>query len=89
MGSGILGVLIKLLSKMREVNLTAVEKLRDGLIARIDKLHDDGAEAIALHDTERARHEAEMAIMRHRFNNSDQSLNALLLLLKAAPEEGR
>ena len=87
LGGGILGAWIKLRPKMREVNLTAEEKLRDGLIARIDKLEDDVAEAIALRDTERARHEAEMAIMRHRVNNSDQCLDALLLLLKAAPEK--
>ncbi len=38
-------------------------------------------------ETERARHEAEVAILRHSVANSNTCLDAILLLLEAAPEK--
>jgi hypothetical protein len=40
-------------------------------------------------DEKEAQHAAEMAIMRHRVNNSDQCLDALLLLLEQSPGKVR
>lgn len=87
LGGGILGAWIKLRPKMREVNLTAEEKLRDDLIARVQKLESAAETAAAKLEAERARHEAEMSIMRHRVNNADACLDALLMLLKTSPEK--
>ena len=38
-------------------------------------------------EAERARHEAEVAILRHSVANSNTCLDAILLLLEAAPEK--
>ena len=89
-GTGTLGALavwLKTRPETLKANLTAEEKLRDDLMARVTKLEADGVAAAALLEAERARHEAEMRIMRHRVNNSDQCLDALLLLLKTSPEK--
>jgi hypothetical protein len=87
LGSGAVVAWIKLRPKMRELNQSAEERLRDDLMARVEKLETAVEGAAALLQAERAQHEAEMTIMRHRVNNSDQCLDALLLLLKAAPEK--
>lgn len=89
-GTGTLGALavwLKTRPKMREISQTAEDKLRDDLMKRVDKLEADASAAALLREAERTRHEAELAIMRHRVNNSDQCLDALLLLLKTAPEK--
>lgn len=80
LGGGILTAWVKLRPKMRELEKNAEEKLRDDLIARVEKLEKKL-------DEERVSHEAEMTVMRHRLNNSEQCLDALLLLLKAAPNK--
>ncbi|WP_174290995.1 hypothetical protein [Sphingomonas bacterium] len=85
--AGALAVWLKTRPKMREVNLTADEKLREDLLQRVAKLEADAAANALIRENERARHEAELAIMRHRVNNSDQCLDALLLLLKTSPEK--
>lgn len=87
LGGGALTAWLRTRPKMRELNQTAEEKLRDDLIARVQRLEADAVTNAALREAERARHEAEMSIMRHRVNNSDQCLDALLLLLKTAPEK--
>ena len=81
LGGGVLGAWIKNRPKMREVTLTAEEKLRDDLIARVTKLEADVQIRERERDNERARHEAELRMMRHRLNNSDQGIEALLLIL--------
>ncbi len=89
-GTGTLGafaVWIKTRPKMREISLTAEEKLRDDLMKRVEKLEADAAAAAINREAERAQHEAAMQIMRHRVNNSDQCLDALLLLLKTSPDK--
>lgn len=89
-GTGTLGALavwLKTRPKMREVTLTADERLREDLMKRVEKLEADAAAAAIVREAERVRHEAEIAIMRHRVNNSDQCLDALLLLLKTSPEK--
>ena len=83
----LVGIVLKGRVPMRKMKLDADEKLRDDLMARVQKLEADAAAAATLREAERARHEAEMAIMRHRVNNSDQCLDALLLLLKTSPEK--
>ncbi len=84
---GALVAWIKQRPKMRELEQTAEAKLRDDLMERVRKL-EASAEAHAIaREAERLRHEAEMSIMRHRVNNSDQCLDALLLLLKTAPDK--
>ena len=84
---GALVAWIKQRPKMRELEQTAEGKLREDLMERVRKLEADAATQAAIREAERARHEAEMSIMRHRVNNSDQCLDALLLLLKTAPEK--
>ena len=74
LGGGVVTAWVKLRPKMRELEQSAVRKLEA-----------DAATQAAAREAERARHEAEMSIMRHRVNNSDQCLDALLLLLKTAP----
>ena len=69
---------VKTRPKMRELEKTAEEKLRDDLISRVEKLERQGEE-------ERARHEAVVAIMRHRLNNVTQCLDALLMLIEQDP----
>ena len=87
LGGGVVTAWVKLRPKMRELEQTAEGKLRDDLMDRVRKLEADASTQAALREAERARHEAEMSIMRHRVNNSDQCLDALLLLLKTAPEK--
>lgn len=77
---GALVAWVKLRPKMRELNQTAEERLRDDLIARVEKLE-------RKLDEERAHHDAIISLMRHRLNNSDQCVDALLMLLRTAPEK--
>lgn len=72
--------------KMRELEKAADEKLRDDLIKRVDRLERQLENERGRQEVERARHEATLQVMRHRLNNSDQCLDALLLLLEAAPD---
>lgn len=69
-----LGWWIKTRPNMRKLDQDADQRLRDDLIARVDKLE-------RKLDEERAQHEAVVSIMRHRLNNSDQCIEALLLVL--------
>lgn len=59
---------------MRKIDKDADQKLRDDLIHRVEKLE-------RKLDEERASHESIVALMRHRMNNSDQCIEALLLVL--------
>jgi hypothetical protein len=70
---------IKQRPRMKEIQANADERLRTDLITRGEKLE-------RKIDAERDRYEALIAIMRHRLNNSDQCIDALLMLLETAPE---
>jgi signal transduction histidine kinase len=70
---------IKQRPRMKEIQANADERLRTDLITRVEKLE-------RKIDAERDRYEALIAIMRHRLNNSDQCIDALLMLLETAPE---
>ncbi len=83
----LIGIVLKGRVPMRKMKLDADERLREDLMKRVDKLEADAAAQAILREVERTRHEAEIAIMRHRVNNSDQCLDALLLLLKTSPEK--
>ena len=64
--------------KMREIDLSAEEKLRDDLLTRVEKLEQQL-------ETERLRHEADQTINRHRLNHVTQCLDALLMLIEQDP----
>jgi hypothetical protein len=61
--------------RLKEIEQSAEDKLRNDLLTRVEKLEQKI-------DAERERYEALIAIMRHRLNNADQCIDALLLLLK-------
>lgn len=67
---------------MRQIETGSEEQLRAALSIRVEKLE-------RKLDEKEAQHTAEMAIMRHRVNNSDQCLDALLLLLEQSPGKVR
>ena len=83
--------------QMRQLETGSEEKLRADLLARVETLERrlDEERAARQKDEEQARqaadelrrqHERITAIMRHRLNNSDQCIDALLLLLETAPD---
>lgn len=78
-GGGIGAAWIRSRPKMRELEKSAEERLRDDLINRVEKLE-------RKLDEERTQHEAVVTLLRHRLNNSDQCIDALLMLLEAAPD---
>lgn len=65
--------------RMRELSQSADERLRDDLLKRVETLEKKLEE-------ERVSHEAIVGLMRHRLNNADQCLEALLMLLEAADD---
>ncbi|WP_242140884.1 hypothetical protein [Sphingomonas sp. TREG-RG-20F-R18-01] len=78
---------IKQRPRMLELENSAEESLTTKLLARVQKLEEDKALQDARIEVERVRHESQMAIMRHRVNNADACLDALLMLLKTSPEK--
>jgi hypothetical protein len=64
--------------QLRQIETSSEEKLRSDLLHRVETLERKLEEKEAIHA-------AEMAIMRHRVNNSDQCLDALLLLIEQSP----
>ena len=89
-GYAILALLIGAFVKMRPLMASLAAKreatLLDGRAADNTELRDRVTELERRLDSERVRHEAERAIDRHRINNLTQCLDALLLLLEAAPD---
>ncbi|UAK24172.1 hypothetical protein [Sphingomonas nostoxanthinifaciens] len=88
---------LKLRPKMAEIEQTADDRLLTTLTTRVEQLERklDEERQLAASDrrsleqkleAERQRHEAEIALQRHRANNSDQCLDAMILLLKNADE---
>jgi hypothetical protein len=68
------GIWLKTRPTNRKLDIDADQRLREDLISRVEKLE-------RKLDEERAQHEAVVSIMRHRLNNSDQCIEALLLVL--------
>lgn len=65
----------------------ADDSLRKDLLLRVENLERTLDVERRNREAERARHEAQMALMRHRLNNSDQCLDALLMLIETSPEK--
>jgi len=90
-GWGILALLIAAVVKMRPLMAELAAKreatLLDARAADNADLKHRVDELERRLDSERARHEAERSIDRHRINNLTQCLDALLLLLEAAPDK--
>lgn len=85
---------LRWIPKWIENRRLADDSLRADLLQRVETLEKDikeerGARELerARYEAERTRHEAQMALMRHRLNNSDQSLDALLMLLETSPNK--
>lgn len=76
----LLGIIIRQVGPWRKQSIDAEQRLRDDLLKRVEKLE-------KTLDRERARHNAERALDRHRLNNVGQCFDAMLLMLKAAPEK--
>jgi len=66
--------------RLKEIEVDADSDLRKDLLKRVETLE-------RKLDEERAIHEAQIAIMRHRLNNSDQCIDALLMLLETSPDK--
>jgi hypothetical protein len=76
----LIGIIVRQIGPWRKQSMDAEKVFRDGLVLRVQKLeHDIKFQQI--------RHDAEMAVARHRLNNVTQCFDALMLLLKAAPEK--
>jgi hypothetical protein len=75
-----LGVLIRQLVPWRKTRLDADQRLREDLLARVQRLE---------HQLERqqVRHEAERQLDRTSLNNVTQCFDAMLLLIEMAPEK--
>lgn len=75
----LMGIIVRQVGPWRKQSIEAEQRLRDNLLARVEKLE-------RVLDRERVRHEAERALDRHKLNNVTQCLDAVLLMLEAAPE---
>lgn len=76
------GVLIRQIVPWRKQNIDAEQRLREDLLARVEKLE-------STLERERARHDAERALDRHRLNNVTQCFDAIILMLEATPERAQ
>ena len=76
----LIGVVIRQVGPWKKQHTEAEQRLRDDLLNRVEALE-------ATLERERIRHDAERALDRHRLNNVTQCLDAVLLLLEAAPEK--
>lgn len=82
----LLGVIVRQVGPWRKQRDDAEDKLRTDLLKRVENLEKTIEHKDRLGEQERARHEAERALDRHRLNNVTQCLDALLMLLEQAPE---
>ena len=76
----LIGVIVRQVGPWKKQTTEAEQKLRDDLLKRVEALE-------TTLERERIRHDAERALDRHRLNNVTQCLDAVLLLLEAAPEK--
>lgn len=79
--------LIRSWPSLRKMGLDADTSLRTDLLTRINQLETQVAAMETAQVEERARHDAEIQLLRHRLNNETASLDALLLLLKVDPQK--
>ena len=79
--------LIKGWPALKKVQSESDASLRDTLLQRIATLETTVTRLESELRSERDRHAAEMALILNRLNNETQSLDALLLLIEAAPEK--
>lgn len=77
---GAIGAWIKFGPNWRKVTVSADEKFRDDLLKRLAKVE-------RTLELERAAHEAERSLDRHKLNNMSQCFDAVMLMLEAAPEK--
>jgi hypothetical protein len=77
---GLIGLWVKFGPNWRKVAVSADERFRDDLLKRLAKLE-------RTLELERARHEAERSLDRHKLNNMSQCFDAVMLMLEAAPEK--
>lgn len=87
LGGGAFATWLKNRPKMREIAQVAEKTLQDGLLARVTALESANTAQGLRFETERAQHEATMAVMRHRLNNMTMCLDALLLLIEQDPSK--
>jgi hypothetical protein len=76
----LLGIIVRQLGPWRKIKVEAEQRLRDDLLQRVEKLE-------KTLDRERARHNAERALDRHRLNNVQACFDALMLMLDGATPE--
>lgn len=90
-GWGVLIMLGTILLKLRPImTKLAMEREATALTARAEDNAELKERVLALEtrlDAERARHEAERSIDRHRINNLTACLDALLMMLELAPDK--
>lgn len=82
----VVGALIKVWPSLDRQKRDGDASLRTDLLERVEGLEARLEAERRSREAERARHDAERALDRHRLNNVTQCLDALLLLLEAAPE---
>lgn len=75
-----LGLLIRQIGPWKKLATEHETRLRLDLLRRVERLE-------RTLDRERARHQAELSIDRHRLNNITQCFDALLLLIETSPEK--
>ena len=94
---GLLGVMARQWVPLKRIKVDADARLIDTLSERVAMLEKKLEEERARHeggiaafdkklDDERGRHEREVSLLRHRANNSDQCLDAFILLLENADD---
>lgn len=76
----LVGLIVRQIGPWRKISIDSEQSWRTELTRRIDKLE-------RRLERERARHNAERAIDRHRLNNVTACFDAMMLLLKTSPEK--
>lgn len=79
---------LKIISNQREANILTDrrEDIRD-MRERIVSLETSLTEKDLRYESTSARHERDIAILRHKWSNTTQCLDALIMLLKTAPDK--
>lgn len=81
--------IIRVAPSMFQTKTAADGSLRGDLLAQIKQLNERHDKLEADRVTDRERCDAEIQVLRHRLNNETMSLDALLMLMEAAPERLR
>ena len=76
----LLGIIVRQVGPWRKQSIDAEKNFRDDLLKRVEKLESHL-------EFERARHNAIEAANRHRLNNVNACLDALLLLIEQSPDK--